>query len=151
VTTTTIEMLRKVHAAKGGLRAAFFIFLLPFFQVGSAFAHGDDKPKHGGIMGRGDESVSVEFVFEKGIVTVYVEDHETETAVAAEKVKDAWLGVTGSGRPGHEVKLVPGESNRLSAAGLTVRVGDRMTVRLRLPDGRETRSFVVFRESAPRR
>jgi hypothetical protein len=144
-------MLREVHATKGGLRAAFFILLVSIFQAGAACAHGDDKPKHGGIMGRGDESVSVEFVVHNGVVTIYVEDHETEAPVPADQVKDAWLSVTGSGRPGQEVRLLPASGNSLSAVVLTVRVGDRLRMSMQLPDGREARSLVVFREPGPRR
>lgn len=102
-------------------------------------------------MGRGDDSFSVEFVYRKDVVTVYVEDHEKETPVVAEKMKEAWLSITGSGRPPQRVELKPAGANRLSAAGLSVRVGDRMGVRLVLPDGRETDSLVVFREAPPRR
>lgn len=115
------------------------------------FAHGDDKPKHAGIMGRGDESVSVEFVVANGVVTIYVEDHEKDAPVAADKVKDAWLSVTGSGRAPQRAELRPAGANRLSAAGVDVRVGDRMNARFVLPDGRESGSLVVFREARPRR
>ena len=116
-----------------------------------AFAHGAERPKHGGIMGRGDESVSVEFVLEKGVVSVYVEDHEKDVPIPAEKVKEAWLSITGSGRTPQQVRLAPAGGNRLSASGLSVRVGDRLSVRLVLPDGTESGSLVVFREAPPRR
>jgi hypothetical protein len=145
-------MHRRCGAGKGGLRAAFFILLATLaLQAGIAFAHGDDRPKHGGIMGRGDDSFSVEFVLRKGVVTVYIEDHEKEAPVAAGKMKGAWLSITGSGRLPQQAELKPAGANSLSAAGLSVRVGDRMSVRLVLPDGRETDSLVVFREAAPRR
>lgn len=146
-------MHRRCGAGKGGLRAAFFVALLVCFTFSpaGALAHGDDRPKHGGIMGRGDDSFSVEFVLRKGVVTVYIEDHEKEAPVAAGKMKGAWLSITGSGRLPQQAELKPAGANSLSAAGLSVRVGDRMSVRLVLPDGRETDSLVVFREAAPRR
>ena len=34
----------------------------------NASAHGDHKPKHGGIMGRGDDEISVELVMEGKLV-----------------------------------------------------------------------------------
>lgn len=146
-------MPRRCGAGKGGLRAAFSVALLLCFTFSAvrALAHGDDRPKHGGIMGRGDDSFSVEFVYRKDVVTIYIEDHEKEAAVAAEKMKGAWLSITGSGRPPQQVQLKAAGANSLSAAGLNVRVGDRMSVRLVLPDGRETGSLVVFREAPPRR
>ena len=143
-------MLRRPGAGKGGLRAAFFVWLTFACHAG-ALGHGGDTPKHGGIMGRGDESVSVEFVVANGVVTVYVEDHEKDAPVVAGKVKDAWLSVTGAGRAPQQVELKAAGANRLSAAGLDVRVGDRMNVRFVLPDGRESGALVVFREAAPRR
>lgn len=136
-------------ACKGGHRAAFFVLLTVAFH--GALGHGDDKPKHGGIMGRGDESVSVEFVVANGVVTLYVEDHEMDAPVAAEAVKDARLSVTGAGRAPQQVELKAAGGNRLSASGVDVRVGDRMRVGFVLPDGRESGSLVVFRAAAPRR
>ena len=120
-------------------------------QPGFAFAHGDDKPKHGGIMGRGDDTVTVEFVYQNGIVTVYVGDHDSATPIPAEKLKGAWLSVQGPGRPPQQTKLVPAGANKLTAEGLTPRVGDRLSARLILPNGMETWSIVTFREAASRR
>ena len=74
------------------------VLLALLLQSGIALAHGDDKPKHGGIMGRGDDTVTVEFVYANGIITVYVEDHDSATPIPAEKLKGAWLSVQGSGR-----------------------------------------------------
>ena len=143
-------MGRRFTAIQGGLRAAFFVLIL-LLQPGTAFAHGDDKPKHGGIMGRGDDTVSVEFVFENGTVTVYVEDHDSATPIPAEKLNQAWLSVVGPGRPAQQVRLIAAGGNKLTAGGLAPRIGDRISVRLVLPNGMETLSIVTFREAAPRR
>ena len=48
--------------------------LLQALACCNAYAHGDHKPKHGGIMGRGDDEISVELVMEKGTALLYVED-----------------------------------------------------------------------------
>ncbi|HJY79324.1 MAG TPA: hypothetical protein VKE95_21950 [Burkholderiales bacterium] len=109
--------------------------------------HGDEKPKHGGIMGRGDDTVTVEFVYEKDVVTVYVEDHDSATPLVAQNLKGAWVSVFGPGRPALESKLVPAGENRLTASGLSPRVGDRLSARLILPNGVETWSVVTFREA----
>jgi len=131
----------------------FFLVLLAALLVQPAMvaAHGDDKPKHGGIMGRGDDTVTVEFVYEKGIVTVYVEDHDSAAPIPAEKLKDAWLSVQGPGRLPQQVKLVPAGGNKLTAEGLGPRVGDRLSARFILPNGMETLSIVTFRAARSRR
>ena len=38
-------------------------------------------------MGRGDDTVSVEFVFANGIITLYLEDHDSATPIPAEKLR----------------------------------------------------------------
>jgi hypothetical protein len=128
-----------------------FILLGALLQCVVAFAHGDDKPKHGGIMGRGDDSITVEFVFDKGAVSVYVEDHDSATPIPAENLKSAWLNVLGPGQPAQEAKLTPAGANKLTAGGFSPRVGDRITAHFILPDGIETRSIATYREAAPRR
>ncbi|MFL6572497.1 MAG: hypothetical protein ACJ8G4_12130 [Burkholderiales bacterium] len=134
-------------ARKGGLRAAFFVALVVAVYTGHVFAHGDDKPKHDGIMGRGDDTVTVEFVFKEGVIAVYVEDHDSATPIPAQNLKGAWVSVSGPGRPAQEANLVPAGENRLTASGLSPRVGDRLSARLILPNGMETWSVVTFRES----
>jgi len=78
----------------------------------NAYAHGDHKPKHGGIMGRGDDEISVELVMEKGTATLYIED-ESGTPLPTENVKGT-LSVAGPGRPAQEGKLVPAGDNKLT-------------------------------------
>jgi hypothetical protein len=130
---------------------ALVLLVALLLQPGFALAHGDDKPKHGGIMGRGDDTVTVEFVYEKGIMTVYVEDHDSATPIPAEKLKGAWLSVQGTGRLAQQAKLIPAGENKLTASGLGPRVGDRLSARLILPNGMETWSIVTFREASSRR
>jgi hypothetical protein len=109
----------------------------------NAYAHGDHKPKHGGIMGRGDEEISVELVMEKGTVTLYIED-EGGTPLAAEKVKGT-LSLAGPGRPPQEEKLIPAGDNKLIAIGLKPLPGDRLRSRIILPNGYELSSIFSFR------
>src|SRR6267378_54737 len=98
------------------IAAAVFATLLQVLLPCNAWAHGDHKPKHGGIMGRGDEEISVELVMEKGTATLYLED-ESGTPVPTERVKGT-LSVAGPGRPAQEGKLIPAGDNKLSATGL---------------------------------
>ena len=116
------------------------------FQVQAlcnAHAHGDHKPKHGGIMGRGDDEISVELVMEKGTATLYIED-ESGTPLPTVKVKGT-LGLAGPGRPAQEGKLVPAGDNKLTAKGLTPLPGDRLRARIILPNGDELSLIFSFR------
>ena len=108
-----------------------------------AYAHGDHKPKHGGIMGRGEDEISVELVMEKGSVILYIED-ESGTPVPTEKVKGT-LSVVSPGRPTQEAKLIPVGDNKFSAKGLTPVPGDRLRARIILPGGEEFSSIFSFR------
>ena len=109
----------------------------------NACAHGDHKPKHGGIMGRGDDEISVELVMDKGTVTLYMED-ESGTPVPTEKVKGT-LSLASPGRPAQEGKLIPAGGNKLTAKGLTPLPGDRLRARIILPSGEEFWPIFSFR------
>ncbi len=119
---------------------ATFFHVLAFCN---AYAHGDHKPKHGGIMGRGDDEISVELVMDKGTAILYVED-ESGTPLPTEKVKGT-LSLAGPGRPAQEGKLIPAGDNKLAAKGLTPLPGDRLRARIILPNGEELSSIFSFR------
>ena len=105
-----------------------------------AVAHGDVKAKHGGVMGRGDEAVSVELVADKDGLLLYVEDHEDNNRpIPADKLK-GWLSLASK-----EVKLAPAGANRMRAVGLAPKRGDRLRARLLLPNGDEAQAVFSFR------
>ena len=107
-------------------------------------AHGDDKPKRGGTMGRGDDSVSIELVMEQGVVALYVEEHANHAPISSERMQ-GWLGLVARGGPGMEVKLVPAGANKLTAPGLKPVAGERLRARIILPNGDEVSSVFLFR------
>ena len=109
----------------------------------NAYAHGDHKPKHGGIMGRGDDTISVELVMEKGAAVLYIED-EGGAPLPTEKVKGT-LNVIAPGRPAQEAKLIPAGDNKLTARGLTPLPGDRLRARIILPSGDELSAIFSFK------
>jgi len=109
----------------------------------NAYAHGDHKPKHGGIMGRGEDEISVELVMEKGTAILYIED-ESGTPLPTEKMKGT-LSLAGPGRPAQEGKLIPAGGNKLMAKGLTPAPGDRLRARIILPGGEEFWTIFSFR------
>ena len=109
----------------------------------NAYAHGDHKPKHGGIMGRGDDEISVELVMEKGTATLYIGD-ESGTPLPTEKVKGT-MSLASPGRPAQVGTLIPAGDNKLTAKGLTPLPGDRLRARIILPNGDELSSIFSFR------
>ena len=126
---------------KIALAVIAIVFQMLAFCV--AYAHGDHKPKHGGIMGRGDDEISVELVMEKDTALLYVED-EGGMPLPTEKVKGT-LSVAAPGRPAQEAKLVPAGDNKLTVKGLTPRSGDRLRARIILPNGDELSVIFSFR------
>ena len=94
------------------------------FAVGAACAHGDHKPKHGGIMGRGDDDISAELVIEHGTATLYIEQEAGPPVDTAQA--QGILSLAGPGRASQQVKLfrrgvtssLPLDSNRSQATGL---------------------------------
>lgn len=110
----------------------------------SVDAHGDDKPRRGGIMGRGDDSVSIELVMENGMVTLYVEEHANHTPISSERMR-GWLSLVARGRPAGDVRLVPAGANRLTAPGLKPVDGERLRARIILPNGDEVSFMFLFK------
>jgi len=115
--------------------------ILPLLALGNAYAHGDDKPKRGGIMGRGDE-ISIELVMEHDTVALYIEDHGTPVPTKGAK---GTLSVISPGRPARQARLIPAGDNKLTATGLTPISGDRLRAEITLPNGDEVSSVFSFR------
>ena len=123
---------------------AVMIAALQLATCGGAHAHGDDKPKRGGTMARGDDSVSIELVMEQGVVALYVEEHANDVPIPSERMK-GWLSLVARGRPANEVRLVPAGGNKLTAPGLKPVPGERLRARIVLPNGDEVSSVFLFR------
>jgi hypothetical protein len=109
---------------------------------GNAYAHGDHPSEHGGIMGRGDDAIVVEFVLEKGTINLYVHD-EAGKPLATKNVTGT-LTVIAPQRPTQEVKLVRASDQKFTAPGLKPVPGDRLKARITLPSGEELESVGLF-------
>jgi len=122
---------------------AAIALVLQMLAFCNAYAHGDHKPKHGGIMGRGDDTISVELVMEKGTATLYIED-EGGAPLATEEVKGT-LSLASPGRPAQERNLIPAGANKLTAKDLAPDPGDRLRARIILPNGDGASAIFSFR------
>ena len=109
---------------------------------GNACAHGDHPSSHGGIMGRGDDAIVVEFVMEKGTINLYV--HDEEGKPLATKNVTGTLTVIAPQRPAQEVKLVRAGDDKFTAPGIVPAPGDRLKARITLPSGEELESVGLF-------
>jgi hypothetical protein len=111
---------------------------------GNAYAHGDHPPEHGGVVGRGDDAIVVEFVMEKGTINVYVHD-EAGKPLATENVTGT-LTLVAPHRPAQEVKLVRAGDDKFTAPGIVPAPGDRLRARIKLSTGEEIESVALFTE-----
>jgi hypothetical protein len=118
--------------------AVVLVSAFTLLAFGSACAHGDHKPKHGGTVGRGDDEIVIEFVMEKDSMTLYVEDEDGKP-IATKDVKGT-LTLIAPQRSGQEVTLVSAGDNKFKATGLKPVPGDRLRARITLPSGEEFES-----------
>jgi hypothetical protein len=109
---------------------------------GNAYAHGDHPSTHGGVVGRGDDEIVVEFVMEKGTLNLYV--HDEAGKLLETKDITGTLTVISPQRPAREVKLVSAGSDKLAAPGVEPVRGDRLKAHIKLPTGEELESVALF-------
>src|SRR5581483_3414286 len=91
---------------------------------GSALAQ-DPKPKHGGLMSRGDQDLSAELVAESDRLVLYVGAAGTLRRLARARA------------PQQDIELAPAGDNRLSASGVKLVRGDQVRAYVRFANGRE--------------
>jgi hypothetical protein len=119
-----------------------FASVFNLFVFGSAYAHGDHPSTHGGIVGRGDDDIVVEFVMEKGTICLYVHD-ESGKPLFINNVKGT-LTLVPPQRAAQEVKLVWAGPHKFTAPGVEPVPGDRLRAHITLPGGEEFESFALF-------
>jgi hypothetical protein len=124
------------------LIAKVLVVILNLFPVGNAFAHGDHAAQHGGVMGRGDDSIVVEFAVEKGTLIVYVED-DSGNPLAKEGVTGTLTVAPPQGLP-QQVKLIRVSDRTFAAPDAKPRPGDRMRARIKIANGEEIESVGLF-------
>ena len=125
--------------------AVVIAWVFSLLTLGSACAHGEHKSTHGGIVGRGNDEIVVEFVMEKGTLNLYVHD-ETGNPLATEKLTGT-LTLVSPRRPAQDVKLVSSGRNKFSAPGIEPVTGERLRARITLPSGEEVESVALFSQA----
>ena len=98
-------------------------------SIGTAMAHGPDKPKHGGAVATAGE-LGFELAQQGDAVVLYVEDHGKPKSTE---------GITGkltvlNGADKSEAELTPLGDNKLAAKGIKVAPGSKAVAALTLPD-----------------
>jgi hypothetical protein len=109
---------------------------------GSAIAHGDHKPTHGGDIGRGSDEIVVEFVMESGTLKLYVTD-DSGKPLDTQKLQGT-LSVIPAQGPAQHVSLTRAGPHQLAAPGATPKRGDRLRAVIRLPSGEQFESVTLF-------
>jgi hypothetical protein len=122
--------------------AIVFASVFHLLAFGSACAHGGHDSTHGGTVGRGDDGIVVEFVMEKGTITLYLHD-ESGKPMATKNVTGT-LTLVSPQRSGQEVKLVSAGSHKFTAPGIEPVPGDRLRAHITLPGGEEFESVALF-------
>lgn len=103
------------------LSAAALLFALP----GTALAHGNTRPQHGGVVQVIGETV-FELVRAKGGVTLYLEDEDEPVKAAGMTAK---LSIAAAGKH-REVPMVAGAGNMFTARGLVLPRGATVGVQV---------------------
>lgn len=124
------------------LIAKLLVVLLGLLPLADALAHGDHAAEHGGVMGRGDDSLVVEFVVEKGTLIVYVED-DSGKPLAKEGVTGTLTVVPPQGAP-RQVTLTRVSDRTFAAADAKPLPGDRMRARIKVANGEEFEMVGLF-------
>lgn len=97
--------------------------------AGSAWAHGDETPRHGGIVQMAGE-VKFELVAKADRAEVYLDDHGQTIPTAKVTGKLTVLGAGGKS----EAKLEPEGNARLVARGVKLAKGDKVVALVTLAD-----------------
>ena len=97
--------------------------------AGVAWAHGDEKPRHGGLVQMSGE-VKFELVAKADRAEVYLDDHGQTIPTANVSGKLTVLGAAGKS----EAKLEPEGNDRLVAKGVKLAKGDKVIALVTMAD-----------------
>ncbi len=98
-------------------------------QVGAAWAHGDDKARHGGLVQMAGE-IKFELVAGGEGAEIYLDDHGTTMSTA--KLTGKLTVMSGSAKS--EAKLEPASGDKLVAKGVKLVKGDKVVALVTMED-----------------
>jgi hypothetical protein len=96
---------------------------------GAAWAHGDEKPRHGGLVQMAGE-VKFELVAKGDTAELYLDDHGTTMPTA--KLAGKLTVLSGSAKS--EAKLEPASGDKLVATGVKLAKGDKVIALVTMED-----------------
>ena len=103
--------------------------------LGAVRAQVDPRPKHGGVMSRGDHDIVAELVAQADRLVIYVEADDKPVATAGAEATLRRLAR--SRTPEQAVTLTPAGDNMLAGSGLNLARGDQLRAYVRFANGRE--------------
>ena len=98
-------------------------------NVGAAWAHGDEKARHGGLVQRAGE-VKFELVANGDTAELYLDEHGTTMPTA--KLGGKLTVLSGSAKS--EAKLEPAAGDKLVAKGVKLAKGDKVIALVTMED-----------------
>ena len=113
--------------------ASIFVGLVAALAVGTAHAHGDAPPKHGGIV-KAANDITFELVVKQDSAEIYLDDHGAALPTATMKGKLTVL----NGTEKTEAELKPAGGNRLEARGVKIAPGAKAVATVSSADGART-------------
>ena len=118
--------------------AVFVLLAAPLAAGGAAYAHGNTKPQHGGIVQMTGETV-IELVNKPAGVELYIseEDEPVPSASASAKL------TIGSGAAKKEAPLAPAGGNKYVGKGVKVPSGSKVIVTL-VNNTSKAKTFATF-------
>lgn len=99
------------------------------FAAATAWGHGDEKPRHGGLVQMAGE-VKIELVAKGDRAEVYLDDHGEAIPTAKVSGKLTVLGAAGK----TEAKLEPEGNEKLVAQGVKLAKGDKVIALVTMAD-----------------
>ena len=97
--------------------------------AGAAWAHGDEKPRHGGLVQMSGE-IKLELVAKADRAELYLDDHGQAIPTANVSGKLTVLGAAGKS----EAKLEPEGNDKLVARGVKLAKGDKVVALVTMAD-----------------
>jgi len=97
------------------------VLIAAALQVGTVWAHGDEKPRHGGIVQMAGE-LKLELVSTTDSAELYLDDHGQVVPTA--KITGKLTVLSGGAKT--EVQLLPAAGDKLVAKGVRLVKGDKV-------------------------